>query len=71
MIEATWVGGPHDGQVLRLREDMHTVSIAMPRLPWYSLTEPDQTEPPESTIRVVNCPVRRTPNGYRIYWPKS
>jgi hypothetical protein len=72
VIAATWVGGPYDGETLRLADNIHTVEIVDPesvKAVHAALESADPTQfafPP----KVLTCPVLRMSDGRRvIQWP--
>jgi hypothetical protein len=72
VIAATWVGGPYDGETLRLADNIHTVEVVDPDSVQaireaLESDDPTQFAPPP---KVLTCPVLRMSDGRRvIQWP--
>jgi hypothetical protein len=69
---ATWLGGPYDGESLRLDDNIHTVEVVDPDSVQaireaLESDDPTQFAPPP---KVLTCPVLRMSDGRRvIQWP--
>ena len=60
-MEATWVGGPWDGQAVELPSHTHEVAVAVGR-------PPRLLAGCNTGFREVTLPVVHTSQGVRIYW---